>query len=149
MSKNALKPVPARVVREFAREGRVTLTDAALDCILGGPQGRGRGRLNPDAIAAFNAENGEGLVYAGEKSEAEVKTVTVPMFSPKTGRPVKPLVKPLTEVRKAAGVEGKRGRLSASDLLAAAKAFGSGEPKAPAAPKAAKPAAKGKGKAKA
>jgi len=147
MSKNALKPVPARVVREFAREGRITITDAALDCVLGGPQGRGRGRLNRDLIAAFNAENGEGLVYAGEKSEAEVKTVEVPMFSPKTGRPVKALVKPLSEVREAAGVKGKRGRLSAADLHAAALVFGSGEPKVKAEPKAAKPAAKGKGKA--
>lgn len=135
-------PVSAKRVRAAFVAGEFTAPDEALPSLLGGTytktggfvqseSGLVRGRLNPAAIAAFN-EQVSGEVYAGEKVNVEARTIEVPMFSPKTGRPVKSLVKPISEVRAAAGVEGKKGRLSAADLHKAAVAFGSGEPKAKA-----------------
>lgn len=123
-------PVPAKRVRAAFAEGLFTAPDKALPSLIGkNGDGKVRGRLHPEAVAAFN-EQVKGEVYAGEKSKVEQKTVEVPMFSPKTGRPVKPVVKTLAEVRAAAGISGKKGRISASDLHRAALAFGSGEPKA-------------------
>lgn len=145
MSKrNVSTPVPAKVIRTWARENEATVraltvtktvkgetveVPANVASIFGGPQGTGRGRLgvNSPVVQAFLAAN-PGTTYS-EKSEAEVKTVEVPMFSAKTGRPVKPIVRPIAEVRAAAGAQGKVGRLSAADLHRAALAFGSGEPK--------------------
>lgn len=130
----------ARVRAAFAA-GEFTAPDAALPSLLGGSYsktkgyqaGTGviRGRLNPLAVESFN-EQVKGEVYAGEKKGGiggNVKTVEVPMFSAKTGRPVKPVTRTLAEVRTLAGVEGKKGRLSKADLLAAAVALGSGTPK--------------------
>ena len=133
-------PVSAKRVRAAFAAGEFTAPDEALPSLIGGSytktggfvestSGLVRGRLNPAAIEAFNAQV-KGEVYAGEKSNVEARTVEVPMFSPKTGRPVKPVTKTLAEVRAAAGVEGKKGRLSQADLHRAAVAFGSGEPKA-------------------
>lgn len=122
-AKNALRPVPARVVREFARSNRVTVTDDALACVTGGPQGRGRGRLHPDLIAAFNAENGEGLVYDEAKGKRLAgRMVTLPLVKPNArGAMLKrPEDFPIAEVRKRAGVEGKKGRLSKADIAKAA-----------------------------
>lgn len=128
------------------KDGNPVIANPA--CLFGGPQGTGRGRLNPAFVKAFLDAN-PGTTYA-EKTVKDTRMVEVPMFSAKTGRPVKSLTKPISEVRKAAGVEGKKGRLSKDDLLRAAKAFGSGDPK-PSAPKAtakaAKPAAKPAAKA--
>lgn len=150
---NTIKVNAARVRAAFAA-GEFTAPDAALPSLLGGSYtktkgyqaGTGviRGRLNPLAVEAFN-EQVKGEVYAGEKAKdavgGNVKTVEVPMFSAKTGRPVKSVTRTLSEVRTLAGVEGKKGRLSKADLLAAAVALGSGEPKAPKA-KAVAPVAK-------
>lgn len=128
MSKN-ITLVSAARVREAFTAGLFTAPDEALPSLVGrNGDGRVRGRLNPLAVKAFN-EQVKGERYAGEKSEVEAKTVTLTMYSPKTGRAVKPITKPIAEVRKAAGVEGKKGRLSKADLHAAALAFGSGEPK--------------------
>lgn len=124
MSKRKPVAVPARVVRQFAHEGKVTITDEALASVIGGPQGRGRGRLSPDLVAAFEAEN-PGYVYAGEKSKAEAKMVTVPLVKPNArgARLKRPEDVPVAEVRRLAGVEGKRGRLAAADLERAARAI--------------------------
>lgn len=126
MSKrNVLTPVPAKVVRKFAREGRITVTDKALASVMGrdGSGERVRGRLHPEVIAAFNAENGEGLVYAGEKSSAEAKQVTLDLTKPNArgARLKRPEAFPIAEIRARAGVEGKKGRLSRADLTAAAE----------------------------
>lgn len=125
MGKNALSPVPAKTVRQFVREGRVTFTDAAEACIFGGPQGRGRGRLHPDLVAAFNAENGEGLVYVEEDGKAlRENRVTLPLTKKNArGANIKrPEAFPISEVRALAGVAGKKGRLSEADKVKAAQA---------------------------
>lgn len=114
----------------FDKDGKPVMADSAS--LFSGPQGKGRGRLNPAFVKAYLDANG------GEYVENKVKgpaTVQVPMFSPKTGRPVKPLVKTAREVREAAGKPDSRGRISRSDLHVAAKAFGSGDPKPKAKPK--------------
>lgn len=142
MSKNKSFIATPALVRSAFHNGDLTVPDDALASMTGGPQGRGRGRVAKFAVEAFIALN-PGAVYA-EKSGAGVKTVEVPMFSPKTGRAVKSLTKTLAEVRTAAGIEGKKGRISGADLHVAALAFGSGEPKtaksvtAPVAEKTAK-----------
>lgn len=124
MSRKVATPVSAKFIRQAAREGRVTITDAALACVTGGPQGTGRGRLNPDLITAFEAEN-PGFVYAGEKSEVEAKAVTLDLTKPNArgARLKRPEAVALAEVRKRAGVEGKRGRLSAADKTKAAESI--------------------------
>lgn len=132
----ALKPVSAARVREAYRAGLFKAPDAALPSLVGAKtKGVVRGRLNPLAVEAFNkAMKAKGEVYGGEKSGITAsKTVEVPMFSAKTGRPVKPITKTLDEVRAAAGITGKKGRISKADLHRAALAFGSGEPKVKAA----------------
>lgn len=148
MSKTTVTTVAPSAVREAFRSGRLNVSDV-LDAkgkpvnpasILGagGDVSKCRGRVNPAFVAHFEANTPNTIVR--EKFTAP-RMVTVPMFSKKTGRPVKSIEKPVDEVRKAAGTTGKAGRLSQADLLAAAKAFGSGEPKA-APVKAAKPVAK-------
>ena len=143
MSKRNVKPatpVSAKRVRAAYAEGAFTAPDEALPSLLGGsysktagftPSATGniRGRLHPSAIEAFN-EQVRGEVYAGEKVQVDTRTVEVPMFSPKTGRPVKSRTLPLSEARALAGAEGRKGRLSKADIQAVAKALGSGEPKA-------------------
>lgn len=125
MAKNALTPVPAKVVREFAREGRITVTDAAMACITGGPQGRGRGRLHPDVVAAFNAENGQGLVYdeaVGKRLAGPRVDLPLTKMNAKGARLKRPESFSVKEIRSLAGVEGKRGRLSKDDIAKAAAA---------------------------
>lgn len=148
MSKSTKSPVAvsAARVREAFRNGEFTAPDAALPSLVGAKtSGVVRGRLSPLAVAAFN-EQVKGEVYAGEKRGGAdlAKTVEVPMFSAKTGRPVKPITRTLDEVRAAAGTTGKKGRISKDDLHRAALVFGSGEPKvtAPAKVKAVAPVAK-------
>lgn len=124
MSRKVATPVNAKFIRTAAQEGRVTITDAALACVTGGPQGTGRGRLNADLIAAFEAEN-PGFVYAGEKSSAEVKSVTLDLTKPnaKGARLKRPEAVSVSEIRQRAGVEGKRGRLSAANKATAAQSI--------------------------
>lgn len=138
-TRSAVVLTPARV-REMHREGLLkNLDPAALPSLTGGPQGRGRGRVHKAAIEAALKASPKGSTY-GEKTGLDARTVEVPMFSTKTGRPVKPVTKTLTEVREAAGIVGKKGRVSRDDLHRAALKFGSGEP----APAKAKPAPKAK-----
>lgn len=133
MAKRTLKPAPAKVVRQYALDGKVTLTDAALACVVGKEGGSGlvRGRLNPDLIAAFNAENGDGLVYGGERhkdgsgSQVEGTLIEVPLTKPNArgARLKRPEQVPVAEVRKRAGVEGKTGRLSKASVAKAAESI--------------------------
>lgn len=124
MSRKVATPVNAKFIRNAAREGKVTITDAALACVTGGPQGTGRGRLNRDLIAAFEAEN-PGFVYAGEKSAKEVKSVTLDLTKPNArgARLKRPEEVPVSEVRTRAGVTGKAGRLSNADKVKAAESI--------------------------
>lgn len=124
-SKNIATPVPAKRVREAFAKGEFTVPDEGLACLLGKDgNGKVRGRLNPVVIAAFN-EQVTGEVYAGEKSVAEVKSVTLDLTKPnaKGARLKRPESFPLTEVRKRAGVEGKAGRLSKANLVAASESI--------------------------
>lgn len=136
--------VTAARVREAYNEGLFEAPVEALPSLIGGSlrkvdgevqhvpseTGNVRGRLNPAAVEAFNAARKGKEVYGGEnRADLSSKTIEVPMFSAKTGRPVKPLTKTVAEVRAAAGIEGKAGRISRDDLRRAALAFGSGEPK--------------------
>lgn len=85
--------------------------------------GKVRGRLNPAFARAYEAAN------PGTEVREKVvtsKEVEIPMNSAKTGRPIKPRVLPIAEVRALAGVEGKKGRLSTEDKQRAALALGSG-----------------------
>jgi hypothetical protein len=151
MSKSTTAPVlvSAARIREAFQAGLFTAPDAALPSLIGSKgDGNVRGRLNPLAVEAFEAQV-KGEQYAGEKQGGlgvASKTVEVPMFSPKTGRPVKSRTLTIGEVRTLAGVEGRKGRLSAAHIAAAAKALGSGDPKpvtvkAPAKTKTVKAAA--------
>lgn len=139
----ASKPtaVSAKRVREAFAAGEFTAPDEAKPSLMGGsysktkgyvPSETGliRGRLHPAAIAAFN-EQVKGEVYGGEKSGIGTsRTVEVPMFSPKTGRPVKARTVTLAEARALSGTEGQKGRLSKEALAKVAAALGSGTPKA-------------------
>jgi hypothetical protein len=116
--------VPASRVRAAYAEGLFTVPDAGLACLIGrNGDGRVRGRLNPIAVEAFN-EQVEGEQYAGEKSPVESKTVTLPLtkMNAKGARLKRPEDFPLSEVRRLAGVSGKKGRLSAAEIAKAAEA---------------------------
>lgn len=123
MSKRKVTEVNADFIRKAAREGRVTLTDAALPAFTSGPQGHGRGRLPKSAIEAFEAEN-PGYVYAGEKSRHEGRQVTLPLTKPNArgARLKRPEAFPVSQVRALAGVTGKAGRLSEAEKAKAAEA---------------------------
>jgi hypothetical protein len=131
MSKSTRTPVSAKTIRTAFQTGAL---DAAkvVDAkgkpvtplsVLGrdGDASRVRGRVNPAFVTAFLEAN-PGSTYA-EKSQAESPMVEVPLVSPKTGRPVKPVTLPRAEVRSLAGIEGRRGRIAKSDLAAAGVAF--------------------------
>lgn len=137
MSKSVTLVTVAQVREAFA-EGKFTARDESLPSLIGGTYkkstghvpGTGviRGRMGPTAREDYLAAFPDHQIV--EVQSGAVRTVEVPMFSPKTGRPVKPLTKTVAEVRAAAGAEGRKGRLSQADLRKAAIAFGSGEPKA-------------------
>lgn len=154
-SKASATPATDREIRATFAAGEWTTDDESLlPALQGGSysktkgytpseSGLVRGRLSDRHREAFTAATGRPTY--GEKVRVDLRTVEVPMFSAKTGRPVKPVVKTVTEVRAAAGIEGKAGRISQADMLKAAVAFGSGQPKAAPAkvtkPKASKPKA--------
>lgn len=129
-SKNALAPVSAKFVRAAFRDGTLDaskVVDAKGNAVntaslfgASGDSTKVRGRIHPAFVAAFN-ESGLGT-YA-EKSVAEKNMVTVPLNSPKTGRPIKPVSLPIGEVRVLAGIVGKKGRISSADLANAGRAY--------------------------
>lgn len=124
MSKSTPTPVSAARVREAYREGLFTVPEAALACLIGrNGDGKVRGRLNPLAVEAFN-EQVEGEVYAGEKSGAESKSITLPLTKMNAKGAVlkRPEDFPVREVRRLAGIEGKKGRIAQADLTRAAEA---------------------------
>lgn len=131
MGKSVKKyPVTAAQIRAAFRDGSLDaskVVDAKGNpvnaaCLTSGPQGTGRGRINPALVQTFLDAN-PGATYNQKASNAQPKTVEVPRVSPKTGRPVKPTTLPISEVRALAGVSGKKGRLSSADLDKAAAAL--------------------------
>lgn len=84
-----------------------------------------RGRIHPAHRDVFLAANPGTVFGEGENAPAK-RTVDLPLVSEKTGRPIKPVTVPVTEAKRLAGVEGKRGRLSSDELVAAAAAYQKG-----------------------
>lgn len=126
MSKSTNILVPAARVREAFQQGLFTAPDAALASLVGkNGDGRVRGRLNPLAVEAFNSQV-KGEQYAGEKSQVEGagKSITLPLtkMTAAGARVKRPEDMPLREVRRLAGVEGKKGRLSKDDVARATAA---------------------------
>lgn len=137
-SQNTTPATDAEIRAAFANGEWTTDDDSLLPALQGGSysktkgytpseSGLVRGRLSQRHRDAFTASTKRPTT--GEKVAVDRSQVEVPMFSPKTGRPVKPVVKTRSEVRALSGTEGKQGRISRADLLAAARALGSGEPK--------------------
>lgn len=130
MAKSALTPVTTKTVRMAFVTGALDaskVVDAKGNPVstasLLGADGTGekvRGRLKPEFIDAYVAAN-PGTVFV-EGPDANVKTVEVPRKSAK-GRDLKPAVLPIAEVRRLAGIEGKKGRLSKADLAKAGAAL--------------------------
>lgn len=81
-----------------------------------------RGRIHPLFVAAYLAANPGTTFGEGDNKPAD-RTVSLPLVSEKTGRPIKPVTVPVSEAKSLAGVAGKRGRLSSDELVAAAKAY--------------------------
>jgi hypothetical protein len=121
----------APVVRAAFKQGLFKAPEGISLASLVGADGTGekvRGRIHPAfAEALVKAQPRKfSLPEAGEKATPAVKTVEVPRWSQKTGRPVKAVSLPIAEVRTLAGKPGSKGRLSKADLTAAAKAQGFG-----------------------
>jgi hypothetical protein len=133
MSKN-LVAASGSTVRKFWQENAALAAEVAAEAgvstnsVLGadGDAKRIRGRINPAFYSTgrgAEALTAAGLTY-GEKSVAEVKTVTVPRVSAKTGRAIKPTVLPLAEARVLAGeAENRKGIMSSASLLKVAEAL--------------------------
>lgn len=124
MSKSTITLVPASRVRAAFAAGEFKVEDAALPSLIGrNGDGKVRGRLNPLAVKAFN-EQVDGEEYAGEKSAVESKSITLPLtkMNAAGARLKRPESFPLAEVRRFAGVEGKKGRLSAAEVAKAVEA---------------------------
>lgn len=116
--------VPASRIRAAFAAGEFTAPDEALASLIGrNGDGKVRGRLNPKAVEAFEAQV-PGEQYAGEKSQVESRTVSLPLtkMNAAGARLKRPETFTLTEVRTLAGIEGKKGRISSANLTAAAKA---------------------------
>lgn len=135
MSKNTTTLVTAARVRAAYAEGKFTAPEVALPSLIGGSftvkgghvpsaTGKVRGRLHPEAIAAFN-EQVEGEQYGGEKSGIGAKTVTLPLtkMNAKGARLKRPEDFPLSQVRTLAGVPNKKGRLSKDETAKAVAAI--------------------------
>lgn len=130
MAKSALTPVDTKTVRMAFATGALDaskVVDAkgkpVSTASLFGADGTGekvRGRLKPEFIDAFIAAN-PGTKFV-EGPAANVKTVEVPRTGAK-GKALKPATLPIAEVRRLAGIEGKKGRLSKADLAKAGAAL--------------------------
>lgn len=81
-----------------------------------------RGRIHPAFRDAYLAANPGHVFGEGEDAPAS-RTVNLPLVSAKTGRAIKPVEVPVSEAKRLAGVEGKRGRLSSEELARAAAAY--------------------------
>jgi len=137
MSKNIATPVSAKTVRAAFAAGEFTAPTEALPSLLGGknvkvdgvlthvpsPSGLVRGRLNPAAVEAFNAQV-KGKVYAGEKTKVEDKTITLDLRKPnaKGAMLKRPEAFPVSQVRALAGISGRKGRISREALARATEA---------------------------
>jgi hypothetical protein len=114
MSKRSLPTATAREVRAWFGEHKDKLPEAAAKSVAG------RGRLHPEAVAAFNAESG--MAYAERNVPVMPLAYTV---QDKAGRNIKRTATvPVFGVRLLAGeLAGKRGRFSAKALAAAGEAY--------------------------
>jgi hypothetical protein len=128
-----LTPATDAQIRAAYRDGTYKpSSDAFLPALAGGSysktkgytpneSGLVRGRISAAVRADFTAVTGQPT--AGEGVKADDRTVEVPRVSPKTGRPVKSAVIPLSQARELSGTVGKRGRLSSADLAKVAAAL--------------------------
>lgn len=107
--------VAASVVREWAVANLDKIADDGHKCL----SDNARGRLHPEVVTAFNRSHRTKQYGVGTKVEKTVKVLVSPDASEgrKTPRTV---TMPISEVRSLAGVEGRRGRISKQDQLAAA-----------------------------
>lgn len=122
MAKRNLVPVTAREIREAFARGEFTARDESLPSLRGGDSGKVRGRISPSAVEDFLAVNPDRVLV--KSAEAEVKTVTLPLTktSARGATLKRPEAFPIAEVRRLAGVEGKRGRLSKEHIAKATAA---------------------------
>ena len=102
--------------------GNVVVADPA--CLFSGPQGKGRGRLNPAFVKAFLDAN-PGTTYAEKavKSDGPERTITLPLtkMNKRGARVKRPEDFPASRVRALAGV-GPKGRIPQTALTKAAEA---------------------------
>lgn len=117
MSRKVSTPVSVKTIRAAFHDGTLKPAEGVSPASV---TPGARGRINPAHVAVY-VEANPGTTYA-EKT-AEAKTVSLPLVSPKTGRPIKPVVVTISEARALAGVEGKRGRLGSASLAKAAEAY--------------------------
>lgn len=133
MARNIKTPVDAKTIRAAFHNGDLDASKVVNDkgeavntaSLFGGPQGRGRGRLHPALVQAFLDAN-PGTTYDQKGANAQPKTVEVPRVKTDAKgrkRALKPVTLPIAEVRALAGVSGKRGRLSSTDLARAGEAL--------------------------
>lgn len=136
MSKSKPLVVSTATIRAaFGADGNLNpadVTDAKGNPVstasLFGADGSGtkvRGRIHPAFVAAYLSANPGHAFGEGANAPAS-RTVMLPLTSAKTGRAIKPVEVSVTEAKRLAGVEGKRGRLSSEELVAAAAAYQKG-----------------------
>lgn len=106
------KPVSARTIREAYRAGEFNAPEVAQTSLAEGA----RGRLHPKAVEAYLKVN-KGAAYR-EKSVAEQPTVEVPYVkrNKRGARLNRKATMTVAEVRRLAGIEGRRGRLPKSAI---------------------------------
>lgn len=124
----------APVVRAAYKAGKFPAAEGvSLDSLIGAKgDGNARGRINPAHVKSFLASKaGKGytmpnLGNGGDKAPAPSREVSVPRVKTDAKgrkRTLKPVTLPMAEVRRLAGVEGKKGRLSQADIAKAGAAL--------------------------
>ncbi len=132
MTKSNTRVVSTAEIRAaFTGDNPLTPADGVSTASLFGANGTAanpvkvRGRIHPAHRDVFLAAN-PGTVFGEGDNAPASRTVDLPLVSAKTGRPIKPVNVPVAEAKRLAGVEGKRGRLSSAELVAAAAAYQKG-----------------------
>lgn len=117
MSKSTRKPVSARTIREAFQNGEFEAPEVAHKSLAKGA----RGRLHPEGVKAYLKAN-RGATYS-EKSDAEALAVEVPYTkrNKRGHRLSRTATLPVSEVRRLAGIEGRRGRLPKSAIEVASE----------------------------
>jgi hypothetical protein len=131
--KSPAVPATDAEIREAFRNGSYKpSSDAFLPALAGGkftktdgytPNASGlvRGRISAAVRADFTAVTKRPT--SGEGVKRDARTVEVPRVSPKTGRPIKSVVIPLSQARELSGTVGRKGRLSREALAKVAAAL--------------------------